>query len=310
MPLDPIVKIICDQANAQDGPPIHTLSPLEARTAYEAMRPTTAQDLARVEDITVRGAEGPMRARLYAPRAEAPLPVVVYLHGGGWVIGSIETHDSLCQLLAKSADCCVISLDYPLAPEHKFPSAPEAVHAALVDIKARADELRVDGRRIALAGDSAGGNITAAVAFMCRDRGGPTLAYQAMIYPVTNFSFDTDSYRDNAEGFLLTTETMRWFWDHYINEASDGANPLASPLQATDVSGVAPAYVITAEYDPLRDEGDAYAAKLEAAGVSVTHRPYDGMVHEFVRFNDFIPQGKQAVVDLGAALRKAFETAS
>ncbi len=309
MPLDPIVKMICDQANASEAPPVHSLSPVDARTSYEALRPTTTQELARVEDITIAGAQGPLRARLYAPRDDASLPVVLYLHGGGWVIGSIETHDSLCQLLAKSSGCCVISLDYRLAPEHKFPAAPEDVYAALVDLQARAAELGVDGSRLAVAGDSAGGNLSAAVAIMCRDRGGPALAMQGLIYPVTNYSFDTNSYRDNAEGYLLTTETMRWFWDHYLSDAADGANPLASPLKAADVSGVAPAYIITAEYDPLRDEGDAYAAKLAAAGVAVTHRPYDGMVHEFVRFNDFIPQGKQAVVDLGAALRKAFEPA-
>lgn len=306
MPLDPIAKMICDQANAADAPPIHSLSPVEARASYEALRPTTTQELARVEDITVAGAEGPRRARLYAPADDAPLPVVLYLHGGGWVIGSIETHDSLCQLLAKTSGCCVISLDYRLAPEHEFPAAPEDVYAALVDIQKRAEELRVDGNRMAVAGDSAGGNLSAAVAIMCRDRGGPALAMQALIYPVTDYSFETDSYRDNAEGYLLTKDTMRWFWDSYLASDADGLNPLASPLQESNLGGVAPAYVITAEFDPLRDEGDAYAAKLAAAGVVVTHRPYEGMVHEFVRFNDFLPQGKQAVVDLGAALSEAF----
>ncbi len=307
MPLDPTVKALLDQMAALNMPPMISLSAEQARAMFKATRsPVEAlEPVDRIEDRAIPGPAGEIRVRVYTPTSSEPLPVLVYYHGGGWVIGDLDTHDGVCRKLANRAACVVVSVDYRLAPEHRFPAAAEDGYAAAAYVQAHAADFGADASRVAVGGDSAGGNVAAATALIARERGGPALAYQVLIYPVTNYSFDTASYSDNAEGYFLTTDAMRWFWDHYLGGA-DGTHPHASPLRAPDLSGLPPAIVITAEFDPLRDEGDAYAARLHAAGVAVKHGRYPGMVHGFVGMHDVIPQGNRAIDECAAALREAF----
>jgi acetyl esterase len=247
-----------------------------------------------------------MPTRIYTPYGTGPFPVLVYFHGGGWVIGNLEAYDATCRALTKAAGCIVIAMEYRLAPEHTFPAAPEDCYAATCWVAANAAAIGGDPRRIAIGGDSAGGNLTAVVAQMARDRGGPALVYQLLVYPVTNYDYDTASYRENADGYLLTRDAMVWFWNHYLRSAADGDHPLASPLRASDLRGLPPAMVLTAEFDPLRDEGEAYARRLQEAGVPVTLKRYTGMIHGFFSLGTVLDQGKQAMADAAAALRAIF----
>jgi acetyl esterase len=222
------------------------------------------------------------------------------------VIGSLDTHDSLARGLANTGGCVVVSVDYRLAPEHKFPCAAEDAYAATRWAAEHAAEVGGDGSRLAVAGDSAGGNLAAAVALMARDRGGPALALQILIYPVTDRDFDTPSYLNKGEGYGLTRSGMQWFWNHYLSGDDDLANPYAAPLRAPDLAGLPPALVITAEYDCLKDEGDAYAERLREAGVPTRHSSYDGMIHGFMTLTTLFPQGVRAIEEAGVALREAF----
>jgi acetyl esterase len=240
------------------------------------------------------------------PHGQGPFPILVYFHGGGWVIGNLEAYDATCRALTNVAQCIVVAMEYRLAPEHKFPAAPEDCYAATRWVADNAVSLNGDPARIAIGGDSAGGNLTAVVALMARHRGGPQLTFQLLIYPVTNHSFETLSYRENGDGYLLTTDAMAWFWNHYLTHESDGKNPLASPLQADQVRDLPPALVITAEFDPLRDEGEAYAARLREADIPVTLRRYDGMIHGFFSLGHIFDQGRKAMTEAGTALRTAF----
>jgi acetyl esterase len=263
--------------------------------------------VAIVKDLEIPGPAGRIPVRVYRPSERAELPVLVYLHGGGWAICSLETHDASCRELANAADCVVVSVDYRLAPEHRFPAAPEDCYAALTWTARNAPSLGADSRRLAIGGDSAGGNLSAVVALMARDREGPRLCHQLLVYPVTDHSFDTDSYRENADAPILTREIMQGFWGLYLSRAEDGRHPYASPLRAEDLSGLPPAHVITAEYDPLRDEGEAYARRLSAAGVPVEQRRFDGMVHGFFGFGELIDLAREAVDDAARELRRAFD---
>jgi acetyl esterase len=247
-----------------------------------------------------------MPTRIYMPYGTGPFPVLVYLHGGGWVIGDLEAYDATCRALTNAAGCLVVAMEYRLAPEHKFPAAPEDCYAATCWVAANAAAIGGDPRRIAVGGDSAGGNLAAVVAQMARDRGGPALVYQLLVYPVTNYGYDTASYEENAEGYLLTRNAMVWFWNHYLRSAADGNNPLASPLRASDLRDLPPAMVLTAEFDPLRDEGEAYAMRLQEAGVPVTLKRYTGTIHGFFSLDAVLDQGKQAMADAAAALRTIF----
>ncbi|TFG96842.1 MAG: alpha/beta hydrolase [Myxococcales bacterium] len=279
------------------------------RTLDETSRLGPRPDVAVVKDLEIPGPAGPIPLRVYRPSERTDLPVLVYLHGGGWAICSLETHDVSCRQLANAADCVVVSVDYRLAPEHRFPAAPEDSYAALDWTARNAASLGGDPRRLAIGGDSAGGNLTAAVSLMARDRKGPQLCHQLLIYPVTDHAFDTDSYRENANAPILTREIMQGFWGHYLAREEDGRHPYASPLRAEDLSGLPPAHLITAEYDPLRDEGEAYARRLAAAGVPVVQRRYDGMIHGFFGFGDFIDLAREAVDDVARELRRGFDAA-
>ncbi len=232
--------------------------------------------------------------------------MLVFFHGGGWVIGDLETPDGTCRALANRAGCVVVSVDYRLAPENKFPAAPQDTYAATQWVAANAASIHVDPARIAVGGDSAGGNLAAVTAQMARDRGGPRLVFQLLVYPVIDGACDTASYRDNAEGYLLTKDMMRWFWNHYVRDAEDLFNPIASPLRARSLKGLPPALVQTAEFDPLRDEGEAYAAQLKQAGVPVRLTRYNGMIHGFFGMASVMDRAKTAIDEAGAALRSAF----
>jgi acetyl esterase len=308
MPLDPQAQAFLEQLVAAGAPPLHELSVAEARQVIVALFGTQGdpEPVGAVEERTIPGAGGEMRTRIYMPYGTGPFPVLVYLHGGGWVIGDLEAYDATCRALTNAAGCLVVAMEYRLAPEHKFPAAPEDCYAATCWAATNAAAIGGDPRRIAVGGDSAGGHLAAVVAQMARDRGGPALVYQLLVYPVTNYGYDTASYRENAEGYLLTRDAMVWFWHHYLRSAADGNNPLTSPLRANDLRDLPPAMVLTAEFDPLRDEGEAYAIRLQEAGVPVTLKRYAGTIHGFFSLGAVLDQGKQAMADAAAALRTIF----
>jgi len=306
MPLDPTLEAVLEQLSAAGGPKIHEVGPEEARTFYASMQlPAPEVPLASVEDRNIPGPEGEIPIRIYKPEAPGPLPALLYFHGGGWVIGSIETHDASCRELADKAGCAVVSVGYRLAPEHRYPAAADDCYAATCWLAEHGAALGIDPARMAAGGDSAGGNLTAVVAQMARDRGGPQLRLQLLLYPVTDADFERPSYVENGEGYLLEAAAMRWFFDHYAPEPRQRAEPYCSPLQARDLAGLAPALVITAEFDPLRDEGEAYAERLKAAGVPTTHTRYAGMTHGFFSMSAIVDGARQAVEQAATALREA-----
>jgi acetyl esterase len=307
MPLDAQVKAILDQMAVVPG--LETMAPAVARDLYAAMSSVTiGPAVANVEDRVIPGPNGDIPVRIYTPEGAGPHPVTVFFHGGGWVIGSIATHDANCRQLAQGSSSVVVSVDYRLAPEHKFPTAADDCYAATKWVAEHAAEFGASADRMAVAGDSAGGNLAAVVCLMARDHGGPTIAHQTLIYPVTNYNFDSPSYQENAAGYFLTQAGMRWFWDLYLRDEADGRNPYASPLAAESVRGLPPALVITAEFDPLRDEGEAYAKRLEREGVAVTCHRYDGMIHGFFGMTDLIEAARSAVAEVCAAHRAVFDT--
>jgi acetyl esterase len=308
MPVDPQVQAYLDQIAAL-MPPLSTMAPEVIRQAIAMQLEATAEEkepVAKVEDRTIPGLAGEIPVRIYTPEGSGPFPVLVFFHGGGWVICNLDTHDGSCRNLAKGAGCVVVSVDYRLAPEHKFPAAVEDCYAATKWVAEHAAEINGDPGRIAIGGDSAGGNLTAVVAQLARDQGGPRLVFQLMIYPATQFGAQTTSMKENSEGYFLTKADMDWFEGHYLNSKEDRLNPLASPMLAKDLSGLPPALIITAEYDPLRDEGEQYGQKLREAGVLVTISRYDGMIHGFFGMTGIIDKAHDAVAEASQALRKAF----
>jgi acetyl esterase len=306
MPLDPGLKVVLDQLAANPGPELHELPVAQARAFYDQMQlPRPEVKIAAVEDRKIAGPEGAIPVRIYRPEGRAPFPALVYFHGGGWVIGSLETHDGSCRDLANRAGCVVVSVDYRLAPEHRYPAAAEDCFAATKWVAEHAAELGVDPKRIAIGGDSAGGNLAAVVALMARDRRGPALRHQLLIYPVADADFTRASYRENAEGYLLSTKAMEWFWNHYVPEPARREEPYASPLRAKDLAGLPPAFVLTAEYDPLRDEGEAYARRLQQAGVPTKLKRYEGAIHGFFAMGLLAQVARTAVDDAVAELRTA-----
>lgn len=308
MPLDPLAQAFLEQLAASGAPPLHELSVEQARQVIVELFATQdpPEPVGRVEDRMIPGADGEIPIRIYTPQGQGPFSVLVYFHGGGWVIGNHEAYDPTCRALTNAAGCLVVSVAYRLAPEHKFPAAPQDCYAALQWVAAHAAELQGNAARLAIGGDSAGGNLTAVVAQMARDRGGPPLVYQLLVYPVTDHGYDTGSYQENADGYLLTKDAMVWFWNHYLRSAADGNDPQASPLRAPNLHHLPPALVLTAEFDPLRDEGEAYARRLQEAGVPVTLKRYDGMIHGFFSLGKVFPQGQHAIQEAAKGLRAAF----
>ncbi len=306
MPLDPQARILLDQLELAGTPPMSERTPEEARAGFVMLAAVAglAEEPVPTEDRTVPGPAGGIPVRIYRPRADAPLPVVVYFHGGGFVIGDIATHDTTCQRLAAGVPAVVVSVDYRLAPEHRFPAAVVDCDAATAWVAAHASELGGDPARLAVAGDSAGGNLSAVVARRARDAGGPPIAFQLLVYPVTDMRCTLPSHTENGTGYLLDTDAITWFMDNYFADA-DRLQPDASPLLVEDLSGLPPAFVLTAEFDPLRDEGEAYAERLRAAGVSVTTSRYDGMIHGFYGLDSVFDSAKKATAETVSALRDA-----
>ena len=307
LPVDPQIQVLLDRATGV--PTTHTLAVAAARTQYEGRVALMAPPakIAGLREQTIEGPGGPLRIRLYTPRGTGPFPLLVFFHGSGFVLCSLDTHDGMCRNLCAGAGCIVASVDYRLAPEHKFPAGIDDCLHATRWAAAHAAELGADAKHIAVGGDSAGGNMATVTALRVREEGGTLLCGQLLLYPVTDYHTPgTLSYEENAEGYGLTRDTMKWFWDHYLSDASEGAYPHASPLRATDLSGLPSALVITAEYDPLRDEGELYAEKLKAAGVPVALSRYDGVNHGFMFWVGVVEKADTAMNEACEWLRSVF----
>ncbi len=298
MPVDPQIQLLLNLRAAL--PPLHTLSVEEARAqmAARAIPGLRIPEVASVVNRDMQGPGGSLPLRIYTPEGTGPFPLVVFFHGSGFVVCSLDTHDPMCRNLCAGAGCVVVSVDYRLAPEHKFPAAPDDALAATRWAVDNAGALNADPSRVVVAGDSAGGNLAAVTALRIRDEGGPKLAGQLLIYPVTDY-YDpgTPSMTENAEGYGLTRKGMEWFWNHYLADPSQAAHPHASPIKANDLSRLPPAYVISAEYDPLRDEAEYYADALTRAGVETKMRRWDGMNHGFFFFPGIVDKAGAALDD-------------
>jgi acetyl esterase len=309
MPLDAGAQRVLDLIRESGRPPIHALTPAEARAGNAAARPVLQPDpppVAEVEDLACPGPAGTIRLRRYrglGTAGDAPLPCLLFLHGGGWVIGDLDSHDQLCRSLANHLGAVVVAVDYRLAPEARFPAAVEDAVAALRFVAAEAARLRIDAARIAVGGDSAGGNLAAVLALMGRDGSVPAPGYQMLLYPVTDLAGNTPAYQRFTEGYPLTTATMRWFIDHYAPEAAQRIDWRASPLRAASLAGTAPAFVMTCGHDPLVDEGIAYARRLDEEGVAVTHLHVADQMHAYLTMGRLIPTSDLTLRQAAAALR-------
>lgn len=310
MSIDPSFRTMLAMPGFELRPPPPELGAAGLRAALAAgpLPPVEKEVVREVRELTVRGADGPLRARLYRPSATGSLPLVVFFHGGGFVLCDLETHDPLCRSLARASGCVLVSVEYRLAPETRFPGPLEDCYAATSELATRARELSVDATRLAVCGDSAGGNLAAAVSILARDRGGPKIAYQALINPVTDLAGETASARELAEGHMLTGDMMRWFAECYLGDLRQAVNPLASPLRMQDLAGLPPATVISAECDPLRDEAEAYARRLREVAVPVVARRYLGMLHGFLSMPYATPVATRAIADVGLDLAVALGT--
>jgi acetyl esterase len=303
MPLHPEAQSFIDNLAEQNPPGWEDLGVDEAREVFETFEPMLgdAPDLSRIEDHTLPSG---VRIRLYCDQPD-PAPVVMFFHGGGWVLGNLDTHDPLCRRLAANSGCTVVAVEYGLSPENPFPGPVNDCYQATEFVIANASQLNVDASRIAVAGDSAGGHLATSVAIKARDEMGPKISLQVLMYPVIEPKFETGSYQEFADGFGLTRKNMIWFWQHFL----DGQDPFpnAAPSHAESHHGLPPAIVVTAEYDVLRDEGNAYARRLQKDGVDVFHRQYEGMLHAFLHFAGLfdtgIEAGKEIAMEVGRRLK-------
>ncbi len=308
--LDPDAAAVFKAFQEAGRPPYETVGHEEARRLYLAGRIVSnpePPELASTEPLAIPAPHGPIPARIYTPknprRTNGLAPALVFFHGGGWVIGDLESHDVVCRKLADEGRLIVISVDYRLAPEHKFPAAVDDSIAATQWIADNAGQLGIDAARLTVGGDSAGGNLAAVVAISARDGNGPAIAGQVLIYPATDFTMTHPSHSEPETSLLLTHSVIRWFRDHYLNGAADVHDWRASPARATTLVGLPPAYVLTAGADPLRDEGDEYAARLKEAGVAVTYRHFPGQFHGFFTMGKLLQQANVAASEIGAWLR-------
>ena len=305
MPLHPQAKSFLDLVAKKNAPPWEELAPSVSRTMFNGLTAFFGErpDLHDVRDQTIAGH---IPVRCYHPSSGSALPVIMYFHGGGWVLGNIETHDTLCRQLALASGCAVISVDYRLAPEHPFPAAFDDCYEATQYVSKHAGELGLDPNRIVVAGDSAGGNLAAAVTLKARDKGTPNIHSQYLIYPVLEANFDTASYKDFATDHGLTRQTMQFFWNQYVQKEADRSNPYAAPLRADHLHGLPFTQIITAECDVLRDEGEQFATLLKKAGVEVELIRYEGMLHGFMHFAAAFDDGQRAIDQLGQAIKRRF----
>jgi len=310
--LHPQARALLDLLEKKGLPPVHTLSPAQARRSYHERRVLTQPEplpVDQVQELQAPGPAGPIALRLYRPAGSAPagtgpLPALVYFHGGGWVVGDLDTHDTLCRELANRAECAVVAVDYRLAPEHRFPAAVDDCVCATRWVRCNAAALRLDAGRIAVGGDSAGGNLAAVAALVLRDAAGPALAYQLLIYPATDMRRLAPSHTTNASGYLLTRESITYYHDHYIVEAAADLDWRASPLLHPDLSRLPPALVLTAGFDPLRDEGLQYAQRLSEAGNRATSVCFERQIHGFITMGRVIDEANSAVALCAVDLRR------
>ncbi|MDE3736976.1 MULTISPECIES: alpha/beta hydrolase [Pseudomonas] len=301
MSLDPQIAAVLQQFSGMPQPDYSQLDPVQYRQFSDnLMPPMPGERLFEVRNLRLAGAEGELDARLYRPEDRDDLPLLVFFHGGGFVIGNLDTHDNLCRSLARLTGAVVVSVGYRLAPEHRFPAAPHDCYRATCDLVERARELGFDASRLALAGDSAGANLAIAVSRLAQIRKGPRIASQCLFYPATDARCESASQHEFAEGYFLTREQMQWFWRQYLPRAEQGDDALASPLRAEELAGLPPTTVFSAEYDPLRDEGEAFARRLEQAGVKTRLERCAGMIHGFISMAAFV-SGAQAVLESAAA---------
>ena len=311
--LDPQAKLLIEKAEAAGNPELYELDPPAARKLFLELSMAVAVDpikVGSVVDQQIPGPTGQILLRFYQPLGvQENAPALIYFHGGGWVIGDLDSHDGICRWLCARSGCVLVSVDYRMAPEHKFPAPVDDCLAATQWVSANAVALGIDTTRLAVGGDSAGGNLAAVVAQQARNCGGPEIAYQLLIYPATDLTMAAPSHQELAEGYRLTKPLMEWFVNHYLNNYAERSNPKASPLLNADLNGLPPALVITAGFDPLRDEGVHYADKLAAAGVETAHVCYDGMIHGFFSMGGWLEKSREALdyaaERLGEALTKA-----
>lgn len=304
MSLHPQVKSFLERVSSKGAPPLEELTVTEARSTFAKIC-----RLLKIEDRKIPGFHSDITIRIYTPSERTKLPVLVYFHGGGWVIGDLETHDPLCRSLSNQADCIVISVDYSLAPENKFPVAVEDAYLAVKWISDHADDLGIDKNSIAVGGDSAGGNLAAVICYLAHQRKAPAIAFQLLFYPSTGFTL-TPSIEKYGEGYHLTNSTMKWFRNQYLTGHGDTRNPLAAPMHIPDQAApyLPPAYVMTAEYDPLCDGGEQFARKLQRAGVKTKYVCYPGMIHGFLCMTEILDDAKTAIQDAANALKEQFST--
>jgi acetyl esterase len=311
--LHPQAQALIDLLIERKVPPTHTLTPADARKLYRERRAVTQPapgEVAEVRELNAPGPHGAIPLRYYRPLGSASaavLPVLVYYHGGGWTIGDLDTHDTLCRELCNLSGCALVAVDYRMGPEHRFPAAVDDALAATRWVHDQASALGVDASRLAVGGDSAGGNLAAVVALHARDAGGPPLCFQLLIYPATDQNLETDSLRRNGEGYLLTRALMEKFRSYYLPRPADYADWRASPALAKSHADLPPAFVLTAGFDPLLDEGRQYVELLARAGVEVAYRDYPDMVHGFIVMGGVLDTANAAVADCCAALRRAFD---
>lgn len=309
MPLNPQIEALLQFMAQAPQVDFATAAPADVRLLFDNPMPLAAPPpMDRVETMSIALPGRTLEARLYVPQEAGPNPpLTVYFHGGGWVVGTLDTHDGTCRAIAAKSGSAVLSVAYRLAPEHRYPAAVDDCYDALVWAADNAGALGIDATRLAVAGDSAGGNLAAAVAILQRDKGGPALRHQLLIYPVTDQDYSFASYAENGGGeYFLGEDGMRWFWGHYLGDTTIENAPLAAVLQTADLSGLAPATVITAEYDPLRDEGMAYAERLKASGVPVDAAVASGMIHGFFSMFEAAPDAWIWIERGAANLEKAF----
>lgn len=301
--MDDEMAAVIEEIEAMGVPPWHAMSVESARKIEDdVFTADEREEIHFVRNLAIPGPRGEIPIRVYRPDVQNA-PVVVFYHGGGWVLGTLDSIDGVCRKLAKRAECVVVSVDYRLAPEQPFPAGADDAFAALEWVENHADSFGGDPSKLGVAGTSAGGNLAAVTALRAREFDGPTLSHQCLLYPITNHDFDTDSYVENGDSPLLSRADMEWFWNQYLRSPVDGVNPFASPLRATDLSGLPPTTVVTCGYDPLRDEGIAYADRLAEDDVPVRHDHYAEMAHGFLSLTDTVSTADEAMDAVAESIR-------